>query len=77
MEQAEIRKLVEPDFTALLRRTPPGLCIIDEGDIPPEFWKPQPPKLDRNAVTGALIAGVLVPGAMLDNAGTTLVIRTK
>ena len=77
MEQAELRKLVEPDFTALLRRTPQALCVLDEGDIPPEFWKPQPPKLDRQAVIAELRAGMLVPGAMLDNGGTTLVVRTK
>ena len=77
MQRAELRRLVEPDFSASLRRTAPALCVLDEGEIPPEFWKPQPPKLDRTAVTGALRAGVLVPGAMLDNGGTTLVLRTK
>jgi Siphovirus Gp157 len=47
MEQAEIRKISEPDFTASLRRGLPPLLIVDEVRIPGEFWKPQPAKLDR------------------------------
>jgi hypothetical protein len=77
MERAEMPKLVEPDFTATLRRTPPALRVVQEDGVPAEFWRPQPPKLDRQAVTMALKAGRLVPGAMLDNGGTTIAVRTK
>jgi hypothetical protein len=77
MERAELCKLVEPDFTALLRRALPALRVVAETDIPSEFWKPQPPKLDRTALTRALRAGVFVPGAVLDRSGTTLVVRTR
>jgi hypothetical protein len=77
MERAEIRKLLEPDFTVTLRRTPPALRVLHEEEIPADFWRPQPPKLDRQAVTTALRGGRLVPGAMLDNGGTTIAIRTK
>jgi Siphovirus Gp157 len=77
MERAEMPKLVEPDFTVTLRRTPPALRVVQEDDVPAEFWRPQPPKLDRQAVTMALRGGRLVPGAMLDNGGTTIAVRTK
>jgi hypothetical protein len=77
MERAEMPKLVEPDFTVALRRTPPALRVLHEEDIPADFWRPQPPKLDRQAVTTALRGGRLVPGAMLDNGGTTIAVRTK
>jgi hypothetical protein len=77
MERAEMPKLVEPDFTVALRRTPPALRVVHEEDIPTDFWRPQPPKLDRQAVTTALRGGRPVPGAMLDNGGMTIAIRTK
>jgi Siphovirus Gp157 len=77
MERAELRKLIEPDFTVTLRRTPPALHVVHEEDIPADFWRPQPPKLDRQAVTTALRGGLLVAGAMLDNGGTTIAIRTR
>ena len=76
MERADIRKIVEPDFTASLRRTPPGLLVVDEGHIPEAFWKPQPPKLDRRALLAALKAGEEIRGAALDNGGTALAVRT-
>jgi hypothetical protein len=76
MERADIRKIVEPDFTAFLRRTPPGLLVVDESHIPEAFWKPQQPKLDRRALFAALKAGEEIRGAALDNGGTALSVRT-
>ena len=77
MERAEIRKLAEPDFTASLRAVPPSLLVTDEQQIPEPFWKPQPPKLDKRGLIGALAAGRGVPGAQLGNGGTTLTVRVK
>jgi Siphovirus Gp157 len=77
MERAEMPKLVEPDFTVILRRTPPALRVVQEDEVPAEFWRPQPRKLDRPAVTMALRGGRLVPGATLDNGGTTIAVKTK
>lgn len=76
MERAQFPKIVEPDFTASLRRTPPALLVFDEGRIPRAFWKPQPAKLDRRAVLAALKAGQEISGAALDNGGMTLAVRT-
>ena len=76
MERAQLRKIVEPDFSASLRRTPPGLLVLDEGRIPTSFWRPQPAKLDRRAVLAALKAGQEINGAALDNGGMTLAVRT-
>jgi Siphovirus Gp157 len=76
MECAQLPKIVEPDFTASLRRTPPGLVVLDEGRIPGTFWKPQPAKLDRRAVLAALKAGQEINGAALDNGSITLAVRT-
>jgi hypothetical protein len=76
MERAQLRKIVEPDFTASLRRTAPGLLALDEGRIPRAFWKPQPAKLDRRAILAALKASQEVNGAALDNGSMTLAVRT-
>ena len=77
MEQAAIRKISEPDFTASLRRGSPALLIVDEVRIPVEFWKPQPAKLDRQKLLAMLKAGQAVPGAVLGEAGCSLMVRTK
>ena len=77
MEQADIRKLAEADFTASLRPSSPAVVVTDEGRIPATFWKPQPPKLDRQGISGALKAGKVVPGAVLSNPEMVLSVRTK
>jgi hypothetical protein len=76
MERADLRKIVEPEFTASLRRTPAGLLVLDENQIPEAFWRPQSPKLDRRALLAALKAGEEIRGAALDNGGTALAVRT-
>jgi hypothetical protein len=77
MEQAEIRKVAEPDFTASLRRGSPPLLIVDEVRIPVEFWKPQPAKLDRQKLLAMLKAGQDVPGTALGEGACSLTVRTK
>jgi Siphovirus Gp157 len=77
MEQADIKKLAEPDFTASLRVVPPSVVVVDEQQIPLDFWKVQSPKLDKQGLSLALRAGVPVPGAILSNSGITLSVRTK
>jgi len=77
MDRAEIRKLTEPDFTLSLRDVPPGLQIIDETEIPPGYWQPQPARLDRQTVLATLKAGRRVPGAVLSNGGHTISVRTR
>src|SRR5579864_2327668 len=77
MERAEIKKLAEPDFTASLRPSPPAVVVIDEGQIPQVYWKPQPPKLDRQGISAALKSGAAVPGALLSNPEMVLSVRTK
>ena len=77
MERGGLKKLTEPDFTLSLRSTNPPLVVVDEGQIPDDFWKPQPPKLDRQELINALKAGREVPGAVLGNGGMTISVRTK
>jgi hypothetical protein len=77
MEQADIKKLAQPDFTASLRSVPPAVVVTDETQIPPDYWKPQPPKLDRQELAGALKAGIMVAGAILGNPQVTVSVRRK
>ncbi len=77
MERADLKKLMVPDFTVSLRPTRPPLAVIDEEALPEEFWKPQPPKLDRQGLISALAAGRDIPGAILGNPPMTISVRTK
>ena len=77
MERAGIKKLAEADFTASLRAVPPSLVVLDEAAIPPAYWRPQPPKLDRQGLTAALRARTAVAGATLGNGQMTISVRTK
>ena len=77
MTETEIKSLSEPDFTASIRRGAPALDAFAEERIPAAFWKPQPPKLDRQAIIAALKAGDEIEGATLVPAPMQLSVRTK
>ncbi len=77
MEQADIRKLTEADFTVSLRPTRPPLVLTDENEIPEVYWKPQQRKLDRQGLIATLSAEDTIPGAMFGNGGMTITVRTK
>ncbi|MDE2165839.1 MAG: siphovirus Gp157 family protein [Alphaproteobacteria bacterium] len=77
MERAELKKLQEPEFTVSLRTVPPGLVVSDEAQIPTDYWKPQPAKLDKKGLLASLNAGQAIPGAGLGNGGTTISVRTR
>ncbi len=77
MEQADLQKITEPDFTVSLRSVQPPLVIVEEKEIPEEFWRPQPAKLDRQKLRLALGSSKGVPGAVFGNAGRTISVRTK
>jgi len=77
MTEADIKKIMAPDFTVSLRDGSPSLTVIDEAVIPGSFWLPQPPKLDRQAILSELKRGGDIPGASLSNAGPVLSVRAK
>ena len=76
MERAHIMKLTESDFSASLRATQAPLILTDEANIPSDYWRPQPPKLDRQGLIRALKAGHTILGATLGNGGSTISVRT-
>lgn len=77
MERAELARLTLPDFTVSLRKSPPSTEIIDEEMIPEEFWKAQPPKLDRQAISERLRAGCFVAGVKLGEPQSCVAIRSR
>ena len=77
MREAEITKLLEPDFTASLRHGAPTLEVVEENNIPAAYWKPQPPKLDRQGLLTALKGGTAIEGATLAPSQFQLSVRTK
>src|SRR4051812_14839980 len=77
MAEAEIKTLVAPDFSAFLRRGSPTLDVLAEERIPPDYWKPQPPKLDRQGLLAALKGGTEIDGAALAAPEVQLSVRTK
>lgn len=77
LELAEQKSLEADIATVSLGQKPQQAIIAEEADIPAEFWKPQPPKLDKRAILDALKAETPVAGATLDNGGTTLAIRWR
>jgi hypothetical protein len=77
MREASLKKLEQPDFTASVRSGSPTLVVVSEGDIPPAYWVPQPPKLDRQSLLANIKRGDEVPGVQLGNPKPILTVRTK
>ena len=77
MSEVGLVKLEQPDFTASTRAGSPALIVVSEQTIPPAYWLPQPPKLDRQGLLGELKRGAAIPGAELSNPKPVLMVRTK
>ena len=60
MSEVGLAKLEQPDFTASTRAGSPALLVISEQTIPPAYWLPQPPKLDRQGLLGELKRGAAI-----------------
>lgn len=77
MDRAGIKSIPGERVTLSTRATSPKLEVVDEAQIPSEFWKPQAPALDKKAVLDALKDGQDISGAQLGNGGISLTIRIK
>lgn len=72
MQAAELKTIETPAGTLSRRAVPPSCLVVDEAQIPSEFWKASEPKLDKRSLLDALKAGRPISGAMLSNGGETL-----
>jgi hypothetical protein len=77
MEEADIQKILEPDFTVSIKAAAPSIVITNESDIPEPFWLPQPAKLDRRSILEAMKSGTAVRGVELANTRIILSVRTR
>jgi Siphovirus Gp157 len=77
MTEAGLSKLEQPDFTASAKAGSPALVVIAEDQIPGAYWRPQPPKLDRQSILVELKRGIEIPGAEMSNPKPVLSVRTK
>jgi hypothetical protein len=77
MCEVGLKKLEQPDFTASARAGMASLFIISEGELPEDYWVPQPPKLDRQALLADLKRGTEIAGAQLSNPKPILAVSTK
>jgi hypothetical protein len=68
------KKLKRPGGTLTLSDRAPKVEVFDESVIPSRFFKTEP-KLDREALKEAVMAGEHVPGAVKTNGSVSLTIR--
>jgi hypothetical protein len=76
MSEAVIPTLAVADFSASLKQGPPAVDVLAEEQIPAVYWKPQPPKLDKQGILAALKLGTVVEGAALAAPRIQLSVRT-
>jgi hypothetical protein len=77
LSETGLKKLEQPDFTASVKTGLPFLVVVSEGDIPQDFWVPQPPRLNRQALLASIKRGDEVSGVQLSNPKPILTVRTK
>lgn len=66
MERSGISKIESPYFVIALRDNPESLIVEPDAAIPPEYWKPQDPVLDKAGLKKDIQAGLIVDGCRLE-----------
>lgn len=65
-----------PEAKITRKRTAPTALVLDESEIPSQFFQPQPPKLDKKGLLAALKdSDTPIPGAQLSESGETVQIK--
>jgi hypothetical protein len=77
MIEADIDRLAEADFAAIVKNGVPTLTISAEDKIPAAYWRPQPPKLDKLGLLAALKSGTEIDGVELVPGQQQFSVRTK
>jgi hypothetical protein len=77
MVEIDLKKINAPDFTASVRPGLPALLILNEEDVPPTYWQPSEPHLNRQELARDLKQGVEVAGATLSEPDHVLSVRVR
>ena len=67
----DIRKIDTPEIVISRRNNPVAVQVLDERNVPAEFWvQPEPPplRLDKKLIKATLQSGTDVPGCFLESA---------
>ena len=77
MVDLDLKKISAPDFTASVRPGLPALLILNEEDVPPTYWQPSEPHLNRQELARDLKQGVEITGATLSEPDPVLSVRVR
>ncbi len=77
LSHAQIPRIQAADFSLSLRPGSQRLEVQDEALVPPLFFVPQPPRLDRAGLSSALKRGEAVDGAILVQGEPTIQVRVR
>lgn len=72
-----LKKITAPDFTASIRAGTSSLVILDEAQIPADYWEAREPKLNRQALLTDLKLQGEIAGVALSKPEPTLSVRTR
>jgi len=65
LESAGMKSVKTPLITVSVANNAPSVVVSDESTLPEQYLVPQPPKVDKKAISAALKAGEEVPGCSL------------
>lgn len=77
MVEIDLKKISAPDFTASIRPGLPALLILNEEEVPPTYWHPSEPHLNRQELARDLKEGIEVAGATLSEPYPVLSVRVR
>jgi len=77
MVDAGLRKITAPDFTASIRAGSSSLVVVDEAQIPKDYWEPRDPRLNKQALLTDLKLQGEIAGVALSQPEPTLSVRTR
>jgi hypothetical protein len=72
-----LKKITAPDFTASIRAGSSSLMVVDEAQIPADYWEAREPKLNRQALLADLKLQGEIAGVALSKPEPTLSVRTR
>ena len=75
LEIAELKKIETSSGTLFKFNVAPQVIVTEESAIPSDYFIPQPPKLNRTSLLGALKNEIDVPGAYLSNGSQSVRIK--
>jgi len=70
---ADINQVKDSLFTIKIRHNPASVHMIDDKEVPVDYYQPQPMKLSKTLIKKALKNGKEVPGAELTHSESLLI----